>query len=245
MNVHTEIVDGLRRGEFYVLYQPFFASDGTRMAGVEALLRWNHPSRKIGPGEFIKAAEQSEVILDLGRFVLKQACRDAVQWPALTLAVNVSAAQLLEPHFVETAQAIVQEAGLPFNRLELEIVESSFIDDFEVADQALVRLRSLGIRIALDDFGTGYSSLTYLRRLTLDKIKIDQSFVAGVDMVQSAAIVQAIVALGRALGFKITAEGVETLEQHRFLRACGCHYLQGFLFSKPVAAAIIGEKLAA
>jgi EAL domain-containing protein (putative c-di-GMP-specific phosphodiesterase class I) len=133
---------------------------------------------------------------------------------------------------------------LPFNRLELEIVESSFIDDFEVADQALVRLRSLGIRIALDDFGTGYSSLTYLRRLTLDKIKIDQSFVAGVDMVQSAAIVQAIVALGRALGFKITAEGVETLEQHRFLRACGCHYLQGFLFSKPVAAAIIGEKLA-
>jgi len=244
--VHSEIANGLQRGEFCVLYQPFFASNGTGMAGVEALLRWNHPSRpRMGPDEFIIAAERSGIIFDLGQFVLREACRDAVQWPSLSIAVNVSALQLLDPRFVDCVQTAAQEAGLPFERLELEIVESSFIKDFAIAEQALTRLRSLGIKIALDDFGTGYSSLTYLRRLPFDKIKIDRSFVAGVDMVQSAAIVQAVVALGRALGFKITAEGVETEEQRRFLRACGCHYLQGYLFSKPVAGAIIGEKLAA
>jgi EAL domain-containing protein (putative c-di-GMP-specific phosphodiesterase class I) len=140
---------------------------------------------------------------------------------AIKLAVNVSAAQLLQPCFVDCVRKTVEESELPFHRLELEIVESSFIEDFEIANQAITCLRNLGIQIALDDFGTGYSSLTYLRRLALDKIKIDQSFVAGVDTVQSAAIVQAVVALGRALGFKITAERVEMPHQHRFLRACG------------------------
>jgi EAL domain-containing protein (putative c-di-GMP-specific phosphodiesterase class I) len=202
--VHNEIIKGLERGEFYVLYQPFLTNDGARIAGVEALLRWNRPGLKTGPGEFIK---------------------------------------VLDPLFVETVQTIVQESGLPFARLELEIVESAFIEDFEIAEQAISRLRKLGIRIALDDFGTGYSSLTYLRRLPLDKIKIDQSFVAGVDTVGSAAIVQAVVALGRALGLKITAEGVETQDQYRFLRACGVQYMQGYLFSCPVAAAAISECL--
>jgi HPt (histidine-containing phosphotransfer) domain-containing protein len=131
---------------------------------------------------------------------------------AIKLAVNVSAAQLLQPCFVDCVRKTVEESELPFHRLELEIVESSFIEDFEIANQAITCLRNLGIQIALDDFGTGYSSLTYLRRLALDKIKIDQSFVAGVDTVQSAAIVQAVVALGRALGFKITAERVEILD---------------------------------
>jgi EAL domain-containing protein (putative c-di-GMP-specific phosphodiesterase class I) len=137
-----------------------------------------------------------------------------------------------QPNFCSLVSSIASEkqskrANCRLHRPELEIVESSFIEDFEIANQAITSLRSLGIQIALDDFGTGYSSLTYLRRLALDKIKIDQSFVAGVDTVQSAAIVQAVVALGRALGFKITAEGVEMPHQHRFLRACGCHYMQG------------------
>jgi diguanylate cyclase len=241
--MHNEIFNGLRRGEFYVWYQPFLTNDGARIAGVEALARWNHPSRRIGPGEFIKVAERSGAIHELGLFVLRQACRDALQWPALIVAVNVSAPQLLDPHFAETVQTIVQEAGLPFARLELEIVESAFIEDFERAEQAIIRLRKLGIRIALDDFGTGYSSLTYLRKLPLDKIKIDQSFVAEVDMVGSAAIVQAVVALGRALGLKITAEGIETENQYRFLRACGVHYMQGYMFSMPVAAAAVSECL--
>jgi EAL domain-containing protein (putative c-di-GMP-specific phosphodiesterase class I) len=241
--VHNEIIKGLERGEFYVLYQPFLTNDGARIAGVEALLRWNRPGLKTGPGEFIKVAEQTGAIHELGLFVLRQACRDALQWPALSVAVNISAPQLLDPLFVKTVQTIVQESGLPFARLELEIVESAFIEDFEIAEQAISRLRKLGIRIALDDFGTGYSSLTYLRRLPLDKIKIDQSFVAGVDTVGSAAIVQAVVALGRALGLKITAEGVETQDQYRFLRACGVQYMQGYLFSCPVAAAAISECL--
>lgn len=241
--MQNEIIKGLRRGEFSVLYQPFVTNDGARIAGVEALLRWNRPSRRIGPGEFIKAAERTGAILELGLFVLRQACRDAVHWPALTVAVNVSAPQLLDPHFVDAVQTIVQESGLPFARLELEIVESAFIEDFAIAEQALIRLRKLGIRIALDDFGTGYSSLTYLRKLPLNKIKIDQSFVAEVDTVGSAAIVQAVVALGRALGLKITAEGIETQDQYRFLRACGVHYMQGYLFSVPVAAAAVSECL--
>jgi EAL domain-containing protein (putative c-di-GMP-specific phosphodiesterase class I) len=239
--VHDEIINGLRRGEFYVLYQPFVTNDGARIAGVEALVRWNHPQRKIGPGEFIKVAERTGAIHELGLFVLRQACRDAVHWPALTVAVNVSAPQLLAPNFVDAVQTIVNDSGLPFARLELEIVESALIEDFELAKQALTHLRKLGVGIALDDFGTGYSSLTYLRKLPLNKIKIDQSFVAEIETVGSAAIVQAVIALGRALGLKITAEGVQTQDQHRFLRACGVHYMQGYMFSVPVAAAAIDE----
>ena len=244
--MHMQILDGLAAGEFHLVYQPQMFADGSRMAAVEALVRWDHPTRgPVGPGDFTELAERTGAIVELGAFVLKQACLDALNWPGISVAVNISAVQLHDPDFARTVEAVIGETGLPFNRVELEIVESALIENFDIAIASLNHLRALGVRIALDDFGTGFSSLTYLRKLPLDKLKIDKSFVDGTGMVQSAAIIQAVVALARALGMKVTAEGVETEEQHRFLRACGCHYLQGYLFSKPLPASAITAKLLA
>ena len=161
----------------------------------------------------------------------------------VVLAVNISSRQLEQPEFADWVVAKALEARFPLERLELEIVESAVIDNFDQASRVLSRLRSLGVKIALDDFGTGYSSLTYLSKLPLDKLKIDKSFVDGVTTVQSAAIVQAVIALARALGLKVTAEGVETPEQRHFLRVSGAHYLQGYLLSRPVPAAEISNML--
>jgi EAL domain-containing protein (putative c-di-GMP-specific phosphodiesterase class I) len=243
--VREEILTGIAQGEFHVLYQPQMMADGSRMVAVEALVRWNSPVRgPVGPADFIASAESENVIKELGAFVLRQACQDALNWPHLVVSVNVSALQLQDPQFVAFVEATLQETGLPPTRLELEIVESALIENFELADEALTRLRRQGVRIALDDFGTGYSSLTYLRKFPLDKLKIDRSFVRDSGMVMSASIIQAIAALARALGLKITAEGVETEAQKTFLRVCGCHYLQGYLFSKPVSALSITRMLA-
>jgi EAL domain-containing protein (putative c-di-GMP-specific phosphodiesterase class I) len=242
--VQTRILDGIRNSEFHLLYQPLVTADGARLVAVEALLRWTTASGAIPLEEFLGIAEASGTINELGAFALRQACLDALDWPQIRVAVNVSAVQLRAQNFSETVETIVGETGLPFERLELEIVESALIGDFEHAERQLANLRRLGIKIALDDFGTGYSSLTYLLKLPLDTLKIDGSIVAGVDKVQSAAIVHAIVAMARAIGLKVTAECVETEEQHRFLRACGCHSLQGYLFSRPVSASVISEKLA-
>jgi EAL domain-containing protein (putative c-di-GMP-specific phosphodiesterase class I) len=240
--MYAEILNGIHDSEFQVVYQPQMTADGARMAAVEALVRWNHPTRgALGPNDFVEMAEMNGAINELGVFVLRQACLDALHWPGISVAVNVSAVQLRDRSFAETVEAIVRNAGLPLNRLELEIVESALIENFDLAVSIISRLRSLGIKIALDDFGTGYSSLTYLRKLPLDKLKIDKSFVEEVGMVQSASIVHGVVAIARALGLKIVAEGVETEEQQRFLRICGCHYLQGYLFSKPVSASTITE----
>ncbi len=242
--LHQQIINGIEAGEFHLVYQPQMFADGSRMAAVEALVRWNHPTRgPLGPADFTDVAERSGAIVELGAFVLKQACLDALNWPGIGVAVNISAIQLHDPHFAEVVEATIRDTGLPFNRIELEIVESALIENFNVAIASIDHLRALGVKIALDDFGTGFSSLTYLRKLPLDKLKIDKSFVDGAGMIQSAAIIQAVVALARALGMKVTAEGVETEEQQRFLRACGCHYLQGYLFSKPVCARAITEKL--
>jgi EAL domain-containing protein (putative c-di-GMP-specific phosphodiesterase class I) len=240
--MYAEILNGIRHSEFQVVYQPQMTADGARMTAVEALVRWKHPTRgALGPGDFVEMAERNGAINELGVFVLRQACLDALHWTGISVAVNVSAVQLRDTGFAESVENIVRETGFPFDRVELEIVESALIENFDLAVSAISRLRRLGIKIALDDFGTGYSSLTYLRKLPLDKIKIDKSFVDEVGMVQSASIVHGVVAIARALGLKIVAEGVETVEQQRFLRICGCHYLQGYLFSKPVSAHEIAE----
>jgi EAL domain-containing protein (putative c-di-GMP-specific phosphodiesterase class I) len=242
-DVRERIILGIRRNEFFLEYQPQLMADGSRMVAVEALLRWTRPDSASSVTEIIRTAETNGAIRELGAFVLREACRQATAWPQIKVAVNVSAVQLRERDFARSVEAIIRETGLPPQRLELEIVESALIEDFEHAKRQIAELRSLGMTVALDDFGTGYSSLTYLLELPLDKLKIDRSIVAGVDKVQSAAIVQAVVALARALGLKVTAEGVETEQQHRFLRACGCHYLQGFLFSRPMAAEAITDEL--
>jgi EAL domain-containing protein (putative c-di-GMP-specific phosphodiesterase class I) len=208
-------------------------------------VRWNHPIRgPIGPLDFIAEAEKDSAIFELGGFVLRQACRDALNWPDLILAVNISSYQLLSPEFHDFVVKTVGETGFPLSRLEFEIVESAVIHNFEAASATIARLREIGVKFALDDFGTGYSSLTYLRKLPLDKLKIDKTFVDDIGVVQSAAIIQAVIAMARALGLKVTAEGVETAAQQKFLRICGCHDLQGFLFSKPVSALEITRLLA-
>jgi len=177
--------------------------------------------------------------------VLKHACQEALRWPGLTLSVNISPTQFQKARFVERLVECVRETGFPLARLELEIVETTFFEDPGSAEAQLRHLRSFGIGLALDDFGIGYSSLSYLRRMPFTKLKIDKSFIDDVAMMHSAAIVHAVIALGRALGLKVTAEGVETAEQHKFLRTAGCHYLQGYLFSKPVPPAEIDALLSA
>ncbi|MEA2840680.1 MAG: diguanylate cyclase [Methylobacteriaceae bacterium] len=241
-----QLVAALERDELFLAYQPQMLPDGQSMAGVEALVRWQHPVRgALGPADFLAAVEAHGLSDELGTWVLKRACREALRWQSLMLSVNVSPTQFQKARFVERLIENVRGTGFPLTRLELEIVETAFFEDPASAEAQLRHLRSFGISLALDDFGIGYSSLSYLRRMPFTKLKIDKSFIDDVTMMQSAAIVHAVIALARAIGLKVTAEGVETTQQQQFLRIAGCHYLQGYLFSKPVPAAEIDQMLAA
>ncbi|TMI98720.1 MAG: EAL domain-containing protein [Alphaproteobacteria bacterium] len=228
-----------------VAYQPIMNASGEKMAGVEALCRWSHPTRgNVPPSDFIPIAERSELIIPLGEWVLRQACIEAKRWTGLTVAVNVSPLQFRRQDFVEMVERILAETEFDPNRLELELTESTLLGNVEEAEKAMHRLKAQGVRFALDDFGTGYSSLLYLRSFPFDRIKIDRSFVRSIESAADAAsIVHAIVSLGRGLGMKVTAEGVETAEQQLFLRAAGVHSMQGFRFGKPSPAAVISERL--
>ena len=228
-----------------VAYQPVVNASGEKIVGVEALARWSHPERGfISPVEFISLAEHSGLIIELGEWILRRACRDGKAWPGLSVSVNVSPVQFRQADFVEVVERILAETGFDAKRLELEVTESTLIGNVEIAESAMLRLKALGVRLALDDFGTGYSSLHYLRRFPFDKLKIDRSFVLSIEKTaDAAAIVHAIVSLGRGLGMKVTAEGVETAEQHLFLRAAGVHFMQGFRFGKPCSAADISAYL--
>ena len=226
-------------------YQPLFSSDGVTVVGLEALVRWPHPTRGlISPGEFIAIAEEHGLVIPLGEWVLRRACLDGLRWPGLRVAINVSAIQFRHRDFVRSIKAMLLETGFEPSRLELELTEGVVVDDADAAQAAMVELRAMGVHLALDDFGTGYSSLIYLRRFAFDTIKIDRSFLESMDATgESAILVHSMVHLGRALGLTVTAEGVETREQHRFLQALGCHQLQGYLFSKPMPAAQVDELL--
>ncbi|MQA37516.1 putative bifunctional diguanylate cyclase/phosphodiesterase [Rugamonas aquatica] len=227
--------------EFVLHYQPLMNMDGT-MAGTEALVRWQHPQRGlVSPAEFIPVAEDSNLILPLGRWVMHEACRQLAQWAGnkrtakLAMAVNVSAQQFHRPDFVEQVLEVLTTTGARADKLRLEMTESLLLKDVDGTVEKMQRLRAAGITFALDDFGTGYSSLSYLHRLPLDQLKIDRSFIwAAVKEDSGAAIVRIIVALGRALNMSVVAEGVETLEQLNFVIAEGCQSYQGYLFSKPL-----------
>jgi len=227
-------------------YQPIMNASGETIIGVEALARWNHPTLgQIPPSQFIPIAEHSGLIVDLGEWMLRRACLDGRAWPGLTIAVNVSPLQFRRSDFVEVVERILTETDFPANRLELELTESTLLGNLETAELSMLRLKAIGVRFALDDFGTGYSSLLYLRRFTFDKLKIDSSFVRSIEKApDAAAIVHAVVSLGRGLGMKVTAEGVETAEQHLFLRAAGVHQMQGYRFGKPGPAGEINARLA-
>jgi diguanylate cyclase (GGDEF)-like protein len=228
-------------------YQPIVNSSGEKILGVEALCRWVHPERgNIEPAKFIPIAEHSGLIIELGEWVLRRACIDAKDWPDITVAVNVSPLQFRRLDFVDVVERIIAETDLDPNRLELELTESTLLGNVETAEIAMHRLKALGVKLALDDFGTGYSSLAYLRRFPFDKLKIDRSFVRSIERApDAAAIVHAIVGLGRGLGMKVTAEGVETAEQQLFLRAAGVHCMQGYRFGKPGSPTLISARLAA
>jgi diguanylate cyclase (GGDEF)-like protein len=245
--LELDLRKALIANQFELYYQPLVDAGSREVSGFEALLRWNHPERGIiGPDDFIPIAEEIGLVVPLGDWVLKQACRDATHWPAkLTVAVNLSAAQFRNPMLPLSVVSALGQSGLAAARLELEITESVLLQDDRAVLDALHQFRGLGVRICMDDFGTGYSSLSYLRSFPFDKIKIDRSFVNELGRKPDcAAIIRAVMQLGSSLGMITTAEGVETEEQFDILRAEGCMQLQGFLFSKPVPGAEIPLLLA-
>ncbi|MBZ9820804.1 putative bifunctional diguanylate cyclase/phosphodiesterase [Mesorhizobium sp. CA4] len=233
--LEQDLRSALASGELLLHYQPQANVSG-EIVGFEALVRWSHKERGIiPPAEFIPVAEESGLIISLGEWVLRQACREAASWPnPVQVGVNLSPVQFRQGDLPSLLHQILLESGLDPKRLELEITESVLLDDLSRASSILRRLKSLGVKVALDDFGTGYSSLSYLQSFPFDKIKIDKSFVGMIQKnPQTAAIIRAIVGLGRGLSMDIIAEGVETLEQLSFLSDEGCHALQGYLIGRP------------
>jgi len=244
--IRRELPRALSANELELHYQPIVAAKGTRIVGVEALLRWNHAVRgSIGPATFIPVAEQMGLMDALGNFVLRRALHDAQRWPSLYVAVNLSPVQMRDHGIVYLVRSALAESGVPAQRLMLEITEGVLIDNPDEMLKRIEDLHALGVRIALDDFGSGYSNLGYLQRFPLDKLKIDRSFVATLGQTANGGvIVQAIVTLGRALGLSVLVEGVETEEQRVLLRLAGCDEMQGFLFARPTPASAIDKLLA-
>jgi EAL domain-containing protein (putative c-di-GMP-specific phosphodiesterase class I) len=247
-SLEADLRKGLLRGEFFMLYQPQVTSQG-HVFGAEALLRWQHPKRGlVSPGEFIPVAEQSGLIIPLGNWVLGTACSQLVEWSKqphmahMTLAVNVSAHQFGQANFVEQVQTAAARTGANPKMLKVELTESMLAHDIEDIIAKMHALKDIGVGTSLDDFGTGYSSLSYLKRLPLDQLKIDQSFVRDVMANGSdASIARTIINLGKDLHFTVIAEGVETEGQRDFLMANDCHRFQGYLYSKPVPATQLAQ----
>jgi diguanylate cyclase (GGDEF)-like protein len=241
--IERDLSHALANEQLAVKYQPQYAADGERIVGIEALVRWDHPERGVvPPSEFIPVAEHSGLVVKLDEWVLRRACEQASHWPGLALAVNLSASNFRMGNVAERLTRALAETAFDPRRLEIEITESMLLGATGEVLGELSELRRMGVRIALDDFGTGYSSLGYLRRFPVDKLKIDKSFVQNLGITEdAAAIVECVTRLGRALGLAVTAEGVETGEQHRFVRAVGCHQVQGYLFSAPLEAAEVDK----
>jgi diguanylate cyclase (GGDEF)-like protein len=241
--IERDVERAMWHDEFFTLYQPLYSADGERVEGVETLVRWQHPERGlVPPADFIHVAEKSGLIVKLDEWVLRKACEHAKQWPDISVAVNMSPSNFRHSNLAERVKRAVEETGFDPRRLEIEITEGMLLNANDDVLFDLQELREFGIRFAIDDFGTGYSSLGYLGSFPIDKIKIDQSFVQNLGVKEdAAAIVECVARLGRALGLVVTAEGVETSAQHRFVRAAGCQQIQGYLFSKPLRPAEIGE----
>ena len=234
-----ELRAALEREQLHVEYQPVVnAGDGNALVGFEALLRWVNPKfGNVSPAKFIPVAEDARLIVGIGDFILRRACKDAMSWPESTrIAVNISVDQLTSANFVETVVSALHDSGLPAWRLELEVTESIFLRDGTLAVQVLERIRGLGIKLSLDDFGTGYSSLGYLRNVRFDTIKIDRSFVQGAakNKAESLAIIRAVVALADSLNIATTAEGVETESELAMIQLLGCKKIQGYYFGRPM-----------
>ncbi len=231
-----DLFRGLQEKQFRLVYQPQVSLQTGEITGAEALLRWDHPTRgPVPPDIFIPAAEEAELIVEIGAFVLWEACAQAAQWPGITMAVNVSPLQFQQPDFVTSIRAALSAFNLPPQRLEIEITENMLLHRTEESLGKVAQLRSLGVRIVIDDFGIGYANIGMLRRFRFNKIKIDRSFIS--DLVhdqQARSIVRAVVEVGKALGATISAEGVEDDVQNRLLRMEGCEEAQGYLHGRPM-----------
>ncbi|WP_278412092.1 putative bifunctional diguanylate cyclase/phosphodiesterase [Stutzerimonas kunmingensis] len=240
--LEKDLSEALKRNEFHLVYQPQVDYRQNRITGVEALIRWKHPQGKLVPPDlFIPLAEQNGSIIEIGKWVLDQACSQLRQWHAegytgLRVAVNLSTVQLRHPQLPQMIGELLQKHQLPAETLELEVTETGLMEDIDAAAHNLHSLRRSGALIAIDDFGTGYSSLSYLKSLPLDKIKIDKSFVQDIGQDEGATIVRAVIQLGKSLGMTVIAEGVETPEQEAYLIAEGCQEGQGYYYSKPLPA---------
>ena len=239
--LHQDLSNAIRNGELSLAFQPQgvarYSVAESEIIGFEALARWQHPVRgQVSPADFIPIAEESGLIVEMGEWILRQACREAASWPKpLQVAVNLSPAQFMHGDVVGLVHSILLETGLAPGRLELEITEGVLIEDFDRGLALLRRLKALGVRISMDDFGSGYSSLSYLQAFPFDKIKIDRAFIINLGRnPQSAAIVRAVIDLGHGLEMSIIAEGVETIEQLTFLAREGCDGVQGYLLGKPL-----------
>lgn len=239
--LENDLRHAVERRQFELFYQPQVRLSDGKILGAEALVRWRHPQLGlVSPARFIPLAEETGLILSIGEWVLRQAAQQAKIWSERglqALAVNVSGVQILRSNFSDTVYGVLVETGCDASLLELEITESSVMHNTEHVISCIDRLKQLGVQLAIDDFGTGYSSMSHLKRLRLNKLKIDQSFVRDLPSnSQDAAIARAILALGHSLDLTVTAEGVETLAQAEFLRALGCNHAQGYYFGKPMAA---------
>lgn len=244
--IELDLHDAIRNGELELYFQPLFALSENRVTAFEALIRWNHPRRGlVPPDQFIPLAEDTGLIIPIGDWVIREACRVATTWPNhIRVAVNISPVQFRSNRLNAVVIQALTGSGLEPNRLELEITESLFINDIQNTLESLQSLRSMGVRIALDDFGTGYSSLSYLRKFPFDKIKIDRTFIEDLMAKDGAtAIIRSITSLAEALGMETTAEGVETIDQLDILHAHGCDQIQGYYFSKPVPVADVSAML--
>lgn len=245
--LEEDLRDAIANGALELYYQPVVHSGNDTIAGFEALLRWNHPTKGwLSPAKFVPIAEDTGLIAAIGEWAIRTACHDLAQWPeSIRCAVNVSPLQFSNPQLPSIITNAIARAGIEPSRLELEITESVFLNDDEGTDAMFTALKRVGVRLALDDFGTGYSSLGYLKKAPFDKIKIDQSFVRGATEPGSrnGAIITSITSLAKALGMDTTAEGVETLDELDLVRQLGCSHVQGYIYSKAVSSVAITELL--
>jgi EAL domain-containing protein (putative c-di-GMP-specific phosphodiesterase class I) len=242
----AELRDAIASGQFRLHYQPIFDAASGRLAAVEALLRWQHPEHGlVAPGAFIPLAEKTGLIEPIGRWVLRAACTQMVAWrhagvdvPRVT--VNVSTAQFTSSRFAQSVQALLETAGLPPDALEIEITENVLIERIDETLGVISDLKVIGVRVSIDDFGTGYSSLSSLRKLPIDVLKIDRSFVMSTPAdAEACAIVEVILGLAKRLALDVVAEGVETAEQAAYLLGRGCPLLQGYRYARPIPAPLI------
>jgi diguanylate cyclase len=241
--IETGLRSALDRAEFVMRYQSKVNLKTGMITGVEALVRWQHPQRGlVGPLNFISVAEDCGLMMPIGKWVLRESCRQAKAWqdaglPRIELAVNVSAVEFRNDGFLEGVETVLKETGLEPRYLELELTESVLMQHAKFTIPMLQKLKAVGVRLAIDDFGTGYSSLSYLRQFPIDTLKVDQSFVHEINAnSDDATIISAVINMGSSLNYRVIAEGVETVEQVAFLQVHGCDEGQGYYFSRPVPA---------